>query len=66
MRDVFEGLDTYIATVETSKHLFFQFIDSGALANNTVVVIALEDAFYLGVLSSRTHVTWALAAGGRL
>jgi hypothetical protein len=31
-----------------------------------LVNIALDDAFYLGVLSSRIHVTWALAAGGRL
>ena len=31
-----------------------------------LVVIALDDAFYLGVLSSRIHVTYALAAGGTL
>jgi hypothetical protein len=31
-----------------------------------LVNIALDDAFYLGVLSSRIHVTWALAAGGTL
>jgi hypothetical protein len=31
-----------------------------------LVNIAVEDAFFLGVLSSRIHVVWALAAGGRL
>lgn len=31
-----------------------------------LVSIAVDDAFFLGVLSSRLHVTWALAAGGRL
>jgi hypothetical protein len=31
-----------------------------------VICIALEDAFALGVLSSRIHVTWALEAGGTL
>ncbi len=31
-----------------------------------LVAIALQDAFFLGVLSSRIHVVWALAAGGRL
>jgi len=31
-----------------------------------VICIALDDAFFLGVLSSRIHVTWALAAGGTL
>ena len=29
-------------------------------------MIALEDAYFLGVLSSRVHVSWALAAGGTL
>jgi hypothetical protein len=31
-----------------------------------LVVIALDDAFYLGVLGSRVHVVYSLAAGGRL
>ena len=31
-----------------------------------LVNIALEDAYFLGVLSSRVHVIWALAAGGTL
>ena len=31
-----------------------------------LIGFALEDAFYIGVLSSRAHVTWALAAGSRL
>jgi len=31
-----------------------------------LVNIALDDAYFLGVLSSHIHVTWALAAGGRL
>jgi hypothetical protein len=31
-----------------------------------LVSIALDDAYFLGVLSSRIHVCWALAVGGRL
>jgi hypothetical protein len=31
-----------------------------------LVAIALDDAFLLGVLSSRIHIIWALAAGGDL
>jgi len=31
-----------------------------------VVTIGIEDAFYLGVLSSHVHVVWALAQGGTL
>ena len=30
------------------------------------VCIATEEAFHLGVLSSRFHAAWALASGGRL
>jgi hypothetical protein len=31
-----------------------------------LVVVALDDAYFLGVLSSYIHVMWSLAAGGRL
>jgi hypothetical protein len=34
--------------------------------DNKLIVFALDDAFHLGVLSSRIHVVWSLAAGGRL
>jgi restriction-modification enzyme MmeI-like protein len=66
LRKALSGLDRYIATVETSKHRFFAFLDKSILPDNMLVNIALDDAFYLGALSSRIHVTWALAAGGRL
>ncbi|MBK7218475.1 MAG: hypothetical protein IPH95_15830 [Candidatus Promineofilum sp.] len=36
------------------------------MPDNKLVNIALEDAYYLGVLSSIVHVTWALAAGSHL
>jgi hypothetical protein len=56
----------YIATTETSKHRFFQFLDESILPDNMVVVVALEDALHLGILSSRLHIVFALAAGGTL
>ncbi|MCH9053623.1 MAG: hypothetical protein IIA72_21635 [Proteobacteria bacterium] len=56
----------YITTVETPKHRFFQFLDAGILPDNMLVNIEVEDAFFLGILSSRIHVVWALAAGGTL
>ncbi|HEX7177470.1 MAG TPA: type IIL restriction-modification enzyme MmeI, partial [Pyrinomonadaceae bacterium] len=58
--------DRYVATVETSKHRFFVLLDRSVLPDNKLVNIALNDAYFLGVLSSRIHVTWALAAGSRL
>ncbi len=66
LRSALAGLPRYVATVETAKHRVFQFLDIAILPDNMLVNIALSDAFALGVLSSRTHVVWALAAGGRL
>lgn len=66
LRDMLAGLPRYIATVETSKHRFFVFLDASILPDNKLVNIALDDACFLGILSSRHHVAWALTAGGRL
>ena len=66
MRAALVGLTRYIATVMTAKHRVFQFLDAEILPDQMLVCIALDDAYALGVLSSRVHVVWALAAGGRL
>ena len=60
------GLPRYIATVETAKHRTFVFLDQGILPDNMLIAIALDDAWTLGILSSRVHVYWALATGARL
>jgi len=65
-RPALKDLRRYIATPETAKHRFFVFLDASILPDNMLVNIAASDAFVLGVLSSRIHVAWALAAGGRL
>ena len=61
-----EGLDRYLATTETSKHRTFTFLDGDIIADNMVVNFGSDDAYILGILSSRIHVTWALRAGGWL
>lgn len=66
LRKQVAGLPRYIATVETAKHRTFQFLDASILPDNKLVAIALQDAFALGVLSSRLHSDWALAAGSWL
>lgn len=66
LRKALAGLSRFIATTETSKHRVFQFLPAEVLPDHMVVVIASDDAFVLGVLSSRVHVAWALAAGGTL
>jgi hypothetical protein len=65
-RPALKGLSRYISTAETSKHRTFVFLDAEVLPDNMLVNVASEDAFHLGILSSRAHVDWALAAGGRL
>ena len=66
LREALAGLDRFIVTVETAKHRIFRFLPTGVAAEHSVVCVAVDDAFALGVLSSNIHVTWALAAGGRL
>lgn len=66
LRKQIGDLDRYIATVETAKHRVFQFLDTSILPDNKLVAIALDDPYYLGVLTSRVHVQWSLAAGSWL
>ncbi len=66
LRNALRGLDRYIITPETAKHRFFAFAAVDIVPDHMLIAIASDDAFHLGVLSSRIHVIWALAAGGRL
>ena len=65
-RPALADLPRYIATVRVAKHRFFVFLDAGIIPESGLIPIALEDAYCLGILSSRIHVCWALAAGGKL
>jgi hypothetical protein len=66
MRQATSGLTRYVATPETAKHRTFQFVPGGVLPDNMVIAIGTDSAEHLGALSSRVHVTWALATGGTL
>jgi hypothetical protein len=66
LRKALRGLGRYIATVETAKHRVFQFLPMSILPDNMLVSVASDDACFLGVLSSRFHLPWALASGARL
>ncbi|TDN36783.1 class I SAM-dependent DNA methyltransferase [Hymenobacter sp. UV11] len=65
-RPALAGLERYIATTLTAKHRLFQFVEEQIIADDSLVVVASDNAYYLGVLSSRIHVVWALAAGADL
>ena len=66
LRAALSTLGQFIAVPRTAKHFTFQFIDSGAIVDTTVVAIAHDDPFVLGVLSSQIHKVWALKSGGTL
>ncbi|MEY8840641.1 type IIL restriction-modification enzyme MmeI, partial [Cribrihabitans sp. XS_ASV171] len=66
MRPMFSGLSRYIATCRTAKHRVFGFLDCAILPDAKLIAIGLDDGWHLSVLSSRLHVTWALATGAFL
>jgi hypothetical protein len=66
MRGFTFGLERYIATVETTKHRIFQFLDKSILPDNMLIATGSDDAATLGILSARIHVVWTLRAGGWL
>ncbi len=66
LRPAIATLDNFISTVDTAKHRVFQFIASDVVCVDKIVIVALEDAFSLGVLSSNFHVRWSLRVGGAL
>ncbi len=65
-RRALHGLNRYISSPVTSKHRFFIFMDKSILPDDGLINFAFEDAFYLGVLSSRAHLVWVLEKGGEL
>ena len=57
------SIPRYIATVETSKHRFFQFLDANIRPDNKLICIGLKDGSSLCTLSSRVHVHWSIYCG---
>lgn len=66
LRPVLKPLDRYIATAETSRHRFFQFLDTNIRPDNMLVCIGSDAGSLLAVLSSRVNVRWSIEAGGWL
>jgi very-short-patch-repair endonuclease len=65
-RPAVDKLNTMVVTSLTAKHRFFICVPSQTVCDSTTVMFAFEDTYFIGILSSKTHVTWALAAGGTL
>jgi hypothetical protein len=66
MRRALASLPRFIVTPYTAKHRPFIFVEQNTIPDAMAYAIASDDAYALGILSGRTHVCWALTAGGRL
>jgi len=66
LRAAIAGLNRFLVTAYTSKHRVFQFVAGTALPDDMLVSIGTNDAYHLGVLSSRVHLLWADRAGTRI
>lgn len=66
LRDSIRAINKFIVTVETSKHHVFFMLDKSVIPDNRIIIFSLDDAYFLGILSSHFHKIWSLAAGGNL
>ena len=66
MRAGIADLQRFIVTPEVAKHRPFAFVPGLTVPDASLYVVASDDAFVLGVLSSSAHAVWALSAGGTL
>ncbi|TWT73295.1 class I SAM-dependent DNA methyltransferase [Allorhodopirellula solitaria] len=66
MRAALKELPRFAVTVKTAKFRYFTFLEGGTLPDSKLVVIASSDAFHMGVLSSRAHVSFSNQTGAHL
>ena len=66
MRACHEGLQRYLATVQTSKFRLFVFLQKEVMPDDKLIAFGVEKPELLCVLSSRIHSSWALASGATL
>ena len=65
-RPSMQGLKRYIVTTRTARHRIFSLLSIDTISDAKLVIIALDDVYYLGILSSQIHIIWAIVAGGWL
>jgi hypothetical protein len=61
LRQALKGLKRFIVTARTAKHRTFAFLDIAVTPESNLVVIASDDAWHLGALSSNIHKIWVSA-----
>ncbi len=65
LRNAWQGLGRFFITPETAKHRIFASKHLPFCPDHKLYAICSDDFFVLGALSSRLHMVWAVAAGGR-
>ncbi len=63
MHQALKGLSRFIVTPEVAKHRVFAWMFPPTLPDHTLQVFARDDDTTFGILQSRVHQVWALAAG---
>jgi type II restriction/modification system DNA methylase subunit YeeA len=63
-RSAVKKYQRYIATARVAKHRLFVWLDTVVIPDSKVIAIAYADDTHFGVLQSRLHDVWSLAAGG--
>lgn len=65
-RPALNSIVKYVATTETTKHRFFQFLDANILPDHMVVAVAIPFGWAISTLSSRVHWEWVKASAASL
>jgi hypothetical protein len=66
LRAALQDLKRFVVTPVTSKHRVFVTMEPHVLPDDALMCFAFEDAYELGVLQSRTHLTWVSANASSL
>ncbi len=66
MRKAIATLNRYIVTPMVSKHRIFVWKPLSVIPENLLVVIAHDDDYFFGILSSKLHELWARRKGTQL
>ena len=66
LRKAFNPLKRFIATLSTSKHRLFVWLEQPTFPDQQLYVFARSDDYFFGVLHSRLHEVWSLKLGTRL
>jgi type II restriction/modification system DNA methylase subunit YeeA len=66
MRKAIDGLLRFVLTPRVSKHRLFIWSAPPLLPTDATVAFARDDDYFLGVLHSRVHETWARNIGTQL